>query len=409
MPDGPWGLPDGWRWVRLRDVATRKSRTVTPVDAPNRQFNYLGLENISPGQWDEPQENMVPGSAVRSACVVFAPGQVLYGKLRPYLNKVVLCSRQGIATTELVPLAVARDAISPDYLAAFLRSPWFVDYASSHTTGSRMPRVALDDFWAAPIPLPPLPDQRRIVGKIEALFERIREAKRLQAEAGKQAEQLVEAALDEAFPRPGGGLPKGWRWGTVGEAAAEIQCGFAHGKKRATGGDLLHLRPYNIGLDGEIALEKRFLIPQQLAPMNLRFLLPGDVLFNNTNSVELVGKTGLVREHMVAAFSNHLTRIRASDSLCLGGWLALWLRRLWRLGFFAARCNKWIGQAGYNSAALGATPVPLAPLSVQRAIVDHLSRVRSLSSGLAAAQEASAAGLERLEQSVLDMAFRGEL
>jgi len=167
-------------------------------------------------------------------------------------------------------------------------------------------------------------------------------------------------------------LPDGWRWAAMEEVAAEVQSGFAHGKKRTTSGDLLHLRPYNIGLDGELALDKQFLIPKRAAAIALRRLLPGDVLFNNTNSVELVGKTAIVRDGIEAAFSNHITRIRPRAELCTGEWLALCLRGLWQQGFFARRCNKWIGQAGYNTQALAATPVPLPPLPDQRRIVGKI-------------------------------------
>lgn len=143
--------------------------------------------------------------------------------------------------------------------------------------------------------------------------------------------------------------------------------------------------------------------------MALRRLLPGDVLFNNTNSVELVGKTAIVRDGIEAAFSNHITRIRPKAELCIGEWLALSLRGLWQQGFFARRCNKWIGQAGYNTQALAATPVPLPPLADQRRIVRHIEALFERIREAKLAQQASAAGLDRLEQSVLDMAFRGEL
>jgi len=165
-------------------------------------------------------------------------------------------------------------------------------------------------------------------------------------------------------------LTKGWKWSTVGDLTASIQSGFAHGKKGSANGDLLHLRPYNIGLDGEVYLGQTFYVPRTVLKNGDSSLEAGDVLFNNTNSVELVGKTAIIRNPLTAAFSNHITLIKTRKDRCEGTWLALVLRALWQTGFFAQRCNKWIGQAGYNTTALKDTPVPLPPtIEEQRRIV----------------------------------------
>jgi type I restriction enzyme S subunit len=170
-------------------------------------------------------------------------------------------------------------------------------------------------------------------------------------------------------------LPFGWRWVRLGEAASHLRSGFASRKKGAVNGDLLHLRPYNIAVDGTLDLSQQFSVPSKSAPGGEIFLQPGDILFNNTNSVELVGKTALVKAGLRAAFSNHITHIRTDIEVCEGAWIALALRSLWQQGFFAQRCNKWIGQAGFNTNMLIAIPIPLPPLAEQRRIV---ARVEAL-------------------------------
>jgi len=219
MTDGPYKLPDGWRWVRLGEVARRIAELVQPSAQPDTIYNHLGMDQVPPGQWDEPSPNPVPGAQVASACVMFRPGFVLYGKLRPYLNKVVLCSRQGIASSEFVPLEADRKDLEPAWLAAYLRTPRFVAYAASNTTGSRQPRVRLDALWESRLRLPPIHEQRRILTRIEELMGRIREARRLREEAKGDADRLMQAALAEVFPRPGSPLPLGWRWVRLGEVA----------------------------------------------------------------------------------------------------------------------------------------------------------------------------------------------
>lgn len=200
-------------------------------------------------------------------------------------------------------------------------------------------------------------------------------------------------------------IPEGWRWVRLGEVATQIRSGFAYRKKSVTGGDLLHLRPYNIGTDGTLDLTQKFFIPMDCIRAEDILLEPSDVLFNNTNSVELVGKTALVTQPMKAAFSNHITLIRTRREICAGGWLALVMRVLWQKGFFAQKCNKWIGQAGYNTKMLEVTLIPLPPLQEQRRIVekinDLITRVREARRLRAEARKDA----ERLMQAALAEAF----
>lgn len=199
MTEGPYKLPEGWRWVKLGELARRRVVTLHPSDYPDVVFNYIGMEHVAPGQWEEPTPVPMLGREIRSQVVKFWPGLVLYGKLRPYLNKVVVPSFEGVASTEFVPLEVDQELVFPSYLGAFLRSPSFVAYASSNTTGSRQPRVRLDALWNALIPLPPLPEQRRIVARLEAIRERIQALKAAQEETESRLRDLERAILDEAF------------------------------------------------------------------------------------------------------------------------------------------------------------------------------------------------------------------
>jgi type I restriction enzyme S subunit len=204
-------------------------------------------------------------------------------------------------------------------------------------------------------------------------------------------------------------LPAGWRWVRLGEVCTLIESGFAFRKKGAPEGDLLHLRPYNIAEDGTLDLSQRFYVPSSLRSARHKFLQPGDVLFNNTNSVELVGKTALVREPLEAAFSNHITLLRPDTTKAEGAWIALVLLALWRQGFFANLCNKWIGQAGINTETLRSVLIPLPPLEEQRRIVAYLQDVQEKIRALKEAKAQTETELKRLEQAILDKAFRGEL
>jgi len=197
--DGLYKLPEGWQWVRLGEVTWRESVTLQPSSRPNTVFYYLGMEHVAPGQWDEPRPVELLGAEIRSQVIMFWPGIVLYGKLRPYLNKVVVPSREGVASTEFVPMAVDKNLLDPRYLGAYLRSPSFVAYASQNTTGSRQPRIRLDALWNALIPLPPLEEQKRIVAHLQEVQEKIKALKEAQDQTEEKLKRLEQAILDKAF------------------------------------------------------------------------------------------------------------------------------------------------------------------------------------------------------------------
>lgn len=192
-------LPPGWWWVRLGEVAWRESTTLRPDSQPNAVFPYIGMGHIAPGQWEEPIPVELKGSEIKSQVIAFRPGLVLYGKLRPYLNKVFVPSFEGVASTEFVPIATKDDVFDPRYLGAFLRSQDFVAYATRNTTGSRQPRVRLDALWNVPLPLPPLEEQRRIVAYLEALQEKVTALRSSQEAITEDLRRLEQSILDRAF------------------------------------------------------------------------------------------------------------------------------------------------------------------------------------------------------------------
>ena len=113
----------------------------------------------------------------------------------------------------------------------------------------------------------------------------------------------------------------------------------------------------------------------------------GDVLFNNTNSKELVGKTCLVGKKIEGGFSNHITRIRVKNDTCLPEFLVAMLHGAWQRGAFLERSNQWIGQAGINTSSLSTFRVPLPPLEVQREIVSEIDGYQKVIDGARAVVE----------------------
>lgn len=169
----PFEIPNKWKWETLGTVIDYgKAKQIAGVEIEPDDW-VLDLEDIEKetGVLLRKKRNV----KTTSNKTIFKAGNVLYGKLRPYLNKVIIADEDGYCTTEIVVLDVltARAPIDAGFLQIYLMSPLFVQYANDKSYGVKMPRLGTKDANAAVLPLPPLPEQRRIVARIKELFEQI--------------------------------------------------------------------------------------------------------------------------------------------------------------------------------------------------------------------------------------------
>lgn len=170
-----------------------------------------------------------------------------------------------------------------------------------------------------------------------------------------------------------------WPTAKIGEICSEIKSGFACGSSAKDMNGVLHIRPMNISTNGRFVSEgSKFISADNLQADYM--VKRGDVLFNNTNSKELVGKTCFVSEDLQAGFSNHITRIRVKEQVH-PQYLAYLLQHMFKNGIFLRLCNKWVGQAAINVKTLSSLTVPLPPLSIQESIVEEVERYQKIIDG----------------------------
>uniref|UniRef100_A0A7C1FTJ4 Restriction endonuclease subunit S n=1 Tax=Caldilinea aerophila TaxID=133453 RepID=A0A7C1FTJ4_9CHLR len=163
-------------------VATLSTKAVDPANAGAKR--YIGLEHIEPGNIRI--QHFGKANDVRSLKIAFQKGDVLYGKLRPYLDKAVLAEWDGICSTDILVIKV-QDGFLSEFLAYLLHTSKFIEYAVSTTTGVNHPRTSWKALQKFPIPLPPLAEQREIARILQAVDTKI------------AAEQARRAALEELF------------------------------------------------------------------------------------------------------------------------------------------------------------------------------------------------------------------
>ena len=192
-----------WPLVKLGDVAPAKPSKNTFSNS--EEVWTLNLDQVEADTGKVLGKIMVPVSEAGTSTHGFDERHVLYSKLRPYLNKVVLPDGRGLATTELVPMLPDPLRLDRKYLAYYLRSKSFVDWVSSQVAGAKMPRVSMQLFWQHEIPLPPLSEQKRIA----AILDKADAIRRKRQQAIQLADDFLRAVFLDMFGDPATN-PKGW-------------------------------------------------------------------------------------------------------------------------------------------------------------------------------------------------------
>ncbi|HCP31614.1 UNVERIFIED_ORG: type I restriction enzyme S subunit [Pseudomonas parafulva] len=188
----PFELPVAWVWARLGEI-TNFGTTTKKDEIPDDAW-VLDLEDIEKDTSRLLQKARFYERNSLSDKNSFAKGDVLYGKLRPYLNKVLVAEDDGFCTTEILPFRCHGPFVAHYFMVA-LKSPYFLSYVNAKSYGMKMPRLGTEDGRQALFPLPPLAEQHRIVAKVDELMALCDRLEARQADAGSAHVQLVQALL----------------------------------------------------------------------------------------------------------------------------------------------------------------------------------------------------------------------
>ncbi len=214
----------------------------------------------------------------------------------------------------------------------------------------------------------------------ETFFQHFDELAGVPDAVARMRELVLRLAFAGAFsgePAMGGAVPAGWELRTIESLATSITPGFACSKSHQQEDGYVHLRTHNVSTTGNLNFDLLVRIDPRMVDPKKATLRRGDVLFNNTNSQELVGKSCLVDRDYNYGFSNHITRVRLREGV-LPGFLVFYLTLLRNSGHFARICTRWINQAAVNAQALKAQTIPLPPLAEQKRIVAKVDELMAL-------------------------------
>ena len=451
-------LPTGWTTATLGTVTRPRGVKVKPSEMGDAPF--IGLEHI------EAHTMRLLGTAktsdVKSSGSYFGQGDIIYGRLRPYLNKVYMPDFSGLASGEFIVFP-SQPNLDNAYLKYFLNQWKFVSFVTRLNTGDR-PRVDFSQFADHAFPLPPLAEQRRIVAEIETQFTRLDASvsalRRAQANLKRYRASVLKAACEgrlvpteaelarsegrdyepagvllecilaerrarwesqvkrrgkykepsapDASAQPE--LPEGWVWATLSQLS-ELKGGVTKGqryKDEQSLREIPYLRVVNVQR-GFFDLKQISTIETTQENIEQLRLVPGDILFTEGGDRDKLGRGWVWKGEIEDCIhQNHVFRARPSCNSVIPEFVSWWGNSFGQ-DFFSRFGKQTTNLASINLTVLSQFPIPLPPLAEQRRIVADVERRLSVVQQTEATVEASLARAERLRQSILKQAFSGKV
>lgn len=268
-------------------------------------------------------------------------------------------------------------------------------YSKSH--GSGMVHITKGAFLESLIPLPPLAEQGRIVAKIEELFAGIDAGVENLKAVKNQIARYRQSVLKSAFDNQ-----------TKKEMLKNFIIEINYGTSEKTNDDASGIPVLRMGdiQNGKLRFNKLKYL-KKITDKKL-LLQKGDLLFNRTNSAELVGKSAVFNSDFVCSFASYLIKVRFSEKLN-SDYVCFYINSPYGKAWAKTQLTQQVGQANINSQKLQALQIPVPTLAEQERIVAEIESRFERADALETAVDRALNDAEKLKQAVLKKAFSGEL
>lgn len=424
VPDWEWPykLPENWCWTRIGMVSNFERGITFPAAAKEAAPTE---DNIPCLRTANVQENLEIDD------MIYVNRDFMKGNIAKLVreNDIIMSSansRELVGKSSLVThipfpmtfggfvLNIRAKEMSSKYLFYFLRHEFlagkFIGESSQTTNIANINTTTLGNYE---IPLPPLPEQQRIVDRIESLFAKLDEAKEKAQAVVDSFETRKAAILHKAFTgeltakwreEHGVGM-ESWKKKSVGELCISLKYGTA--KKSDASGNVAVLRMGNLQ-QGEIDWSD---LAYSNDPDDIEKykLFPGDVLFNRTNSAALVGKTAIYRGEHPAIYAGYLIKLDYDHDKIIGDYLNYALNTLDAKKYCNSVKTDGVNQSNINAKKIGAYSFNVPSIPEQEKIVSVIQKLLSKEQQTKEAAEIVLDLIELMKKSILARAFRGEL
>lgn len=394
-----------WRTRPLGDVLVRHNDVIHPGERTG-EATFVGLEHIEPNSGRRIGSQIIDLGSLTGRKPTFRRGQIVYGYLRPYLNKVWVAEFDGYSSVDQFAFDVRPELANTEFVAAFMRSETFLRRSSVVTTTGQLPRIGTEQIAAVPIELPPLDVQQRIATGVAEQLALAAVARRAAEERVGVLRSLSPAYLRSLFDRP---EVKAAPRNRLGDVATKIGSGITPRGGQATyvESGIPLIRSQNVHTLSFEPEGLAYITPEQDREMTLSRVVKDDVLLNITGAS--IGRTCVVPDELCPANVNqHVSIIRVKRERLLPAFLAAFLASPEFQHHIVTQ------QAGATRQALTKEDiesfcVPIPTIETQEQLELQLQEKFSALTPLQSGCEEELTAIGALSASVLRTAFNGHL
>lgn len=345
--------------VKLGDVAIEHKGT---CKGSKDGYPIVGLEHLVPDEvtltaWDEGSDN--------TFTKMFRKGNVLFGRRRAYLKKAAVAPFDGICSGDITVIEAIPDRILPELLPFIIQNDKLFDFAVGKSAGSLSPRVKWEHLKNYEFELPDMGKQRELAELLWAMDATRKSYQKLIA----ATDELVKSQFIERFGLPDNNV-KGYRLGIIGDVISDVHYGTS--AKASGDGKYIYIRMNNITYEGTLDLADVKRIDVADSELENYVVRYGDVLFNRTNSRDLVGKTCVFDRKEPMIIAGYIIRLRMNGQV-LPEYLSLFMNTRYAKKLLIGMAKGAVGQANINAKELQEIQIIIPPIDEQ---VQFLAFVR---------------------------------
>jgi restriction endonuclease S subunit len=354
------GLKPGWQVWRFDQMATNVNVRIDNPSESGMEY-YVGLEHLDSDslkirRWGTPDD-------VEATKLMFKKGDIIFGRRRAYQRKLGVAEFDGICSAHAMVLRAKPEVVLPEFLPFFMQSDLFMNRAVEISVGSLSPTINWKTMAVQEFALPPIDEQVQLVDLLQA----IEDTSEAHNKVGASADQIVRSLLTDV-------LCSEWPVINLGSVVQETQYGLSINAGSEGRYPMLRMMNIEDGLCVENDIKYVDLNDKDFEAYRLD---NGDVLFNRTNSYELVGRTGVYELEGDHVFASYLVRIKTNLERLEPKFLTLYLNSDFGRRQVLAYATKAVSQANVNASNLLRVRLPLPPLEIQQQLLDVIASAKS--------------------------------
>lgn len=391
----------GWKTKRLGDILTLRKEVIHPHDRPQGVARFVGLEHTESGTGFRSGDIAMDLSRLTGRKPKFYKGDIVYGYLRPYLNKVWVAEFDGLCSVDQYVYWVNAEEADADFIAWFMRSPVYLERAPVKATPGQLPRIRTEEVASVEINIPPVSEQRKIVEILSKQMAELRQAQTAATDQLRAVESLPSALLRAIFNSP---EAETWERKRLGEI-----CQLLPAKSIANSGDtpvqaITTACLTESGFDPAQAKEARMWARDAAGCV----VSEGEILVARSNTPHLVGRVSMFEGEPKGAVASDLTiRILPHPDMC-PRFVSAYLSFLYLSGYWRERAGGASGSMKkITRKQILELPIHVPTLQGQMRIASELSERMSGVKVLRKAVQDQLDALKKMPAALLRRTFNG--